>query len=95
MNKEQAKEAMRKGEKLTHPTFTDEEWITEKDSKILTEEGYLHNMVEFWSYRQLPAFDEDWSIIEHELFCSCREPRPSIYPDHKYRCSRCNLVWYK
>jgi len=52
MNKQEAIEAMKAGKKVTHRYFSSDEWMTIKDGKIETEEGYLHNSIQFWSYRQ-------------------------------------------
>ena len=62
MTKEQAKQAMCEGKKVTHTYFDVNEWITMKDGKVLTEEGYLHDADEFWSYRTGTGFDDSYSI---------------------------------
>ena len=62
MNKEEAIKAMQEGKKITHTSFTDEEWMTMKDGKILTEEGYLHPWVDFWYWRQEPIWEKNYSL---------------------------------
>jgi len=62
MTKQDAIGVMTQGVKVTHDTFSNEEWITMKDDSILTEEGYLMNPIEFWSYRQNKSFDDGWYL---------------------------------
>jgi hypothetical protein len=62
MTKQEAIELMKQGVKVTHPTFTSDEWMTMKDGKILTEDGYTHDPYEFWSYRTAPYFQTNWRI---------------------------------
>ena len=62
MNKEEAIKAMQEGKKVTHRSFTDEEWMTMKDGKILTEEGYTHPFEEFWFWRKDPGWEKDYSL---------------------------------
>ena len=62
MTKFEAILAMQGGEKTTHRTFTSDEWITIKDGKIVTEEGYEISGVEFWADRTHENFNTDWSI---------------------------------
>lgn len=62
MTKPEAINCMLKGEKLTHTTFTPDEWITMKKGYILTEEGYTIDPNIFWSLRSHENFETDWSI---------------------------------
>lgn len=62
MTKEEAKQAMREGKKVTHVYFDDNEWMTMQGDNVLTEEGYLHDADEFWSYRTAKCFDDSYSI---------------------------------
>ena len=64
--KEQAQELMLQGTKLTHFSFTDDEWCsgkqTDTDLLVVTEDGYEHNWDEFWSYRQGVHFNTGWRL---------------------------------
>lgn len=64
MNKKEALLAMQEGKKVTHTYFTDEEWMSMKDGKILTEEGYLHPFLEYWSYRTAPGWEDGYSLYQ-------------------------------
>jgi hypothetical protein len=63
MNKEQAKLALMRGKRLTHPTFIDE-WVEGHGDKYRFEDGNITTPDEFWRYRQSPAFDKDWQIVD-------------------------------
>jgi len=68
MNKNQAIKLMQLGAKVTHPSFTKDEWATITDfNTILTEDGVKCSSKEWWSYRQYPAFDKDWSLWEEDV----------------------------
>ena len=62
MTKPEAKQEMRKGNKVTHHTFSDHEWITGGLLTVLTEEGYKLDATEFWRYREHPNFDDGWEL---------------------------------
>jgi len=63
MTKQEAKEAMRKGKKVTHVYFTPEEWVTLKGhDSILLEDGVNCSESEFWRWRVDPMFDTGWEI---------------------------------
>jgi len=64
MTKNEAIDAMKKGEKVTHRHFSDNEFITMKDGVIVDENGYRLNADEFWAYRTNNAFAEDWEIYK-------------------------------
>jgi hypothetical protein len=61
MTKQEAIELMRVGVKITHDNFGDEEWMTHEGHYIKTEEGYLHDPHEFWSYRKDPCWEYGYS----------------------------------
>ena len=63
MTKLEAIAAMREGKKVTHRYFTENEWITMQGYMIVTEEGYKTPNYMFWKDRQIPAFDDGWSIF--------------------------------
>lgn len=65
MTKQEAIEAMLTGAKVTHPYFASGEWITMKGpSLILTEEGYIITIHDFWYCRsENPQWEDNWSIF--------------------------------
>lgn len=63
MNKDEAKEKLKAGHKLTHPTFSDDEYIHIENGVLKDEKGY--HMHDFWAYRQHKNFDINWSIKEN------------------------------
>lgn len=64
MSKDEAIQAMREGKKVTHPTFTDEEYIQLKGNVIITEEGYEIFLSQFFAIRNSVAFNTGWKIFE-------------------------------
>jgi len=65
MTKLEALEAMNKGKKVTHKSFTKEEWITKTYGyNYLLEDGVVCSFSEFWRWRTEPCWDNDWSIFE-------------------------------
>ena len=64
MTKEEAIEQMKKGNKVTHFLFTDEEYITMKGDEIIDELGYYLNADAFWSHRRHEAFACGWKLYE-------------------------------
>ena len=65
MTKEDAIQAMKEGKKVTHTYFDENEWMTIRDNKIISEDGYIYDMVEFWSYRTDEAFDDGYFIFNY------------------------------
>ena len=61
ISRESAIQLMLKGKKVTHTTFTDEEWVTMEGNKIKSEEGYKHDAVAFWQGRTHHNFSHGWS----------------------------------
>lgn len=65
MTKEDAIVKMQKGKKVTHPSFTDEEWMTmNNQGQIELEDGVVCEPYEFWRWRQDEAWDKDYSVFE-------------------------------
>lgn len=58
MTKQEALLALANGKKVTHRTFTNDEYIYREGSELMCECGFLDED-EFWD---IPAFDVDWSI---------------------------------
>ena len=79
MTREEAKQAIAEGKKVTHPYLRDDEYVmkaTDGSGMIETEDGFMIiTPFIFWSDRRSPAlhtlvfinakgFDNDWSIFE-------------------------------
>ena len=63
MNKQEAKEALNCGEKITHWLFSKNEYIEHENSlQYKDENGYRIRKDEFWKFREGSNFDEGWSI---------------------------------
>jgi len=67
MTKDEAKQAMREGKKVTHRYFTPDEWVkSDQDGVIyILEDGVELTAREFWKYRTNPAFESDWQLFEN------------------------------
>lgn len=59
MTKQEALLALANGKKVTHRTFTNDDY--REGSELMCECGFLDED-EFWDIRDIPAFDVDWSI---------------------------------
>lgn len=64
MSKDEAIEAMRKGEKVTHRHFDSREWMTLQDGKILLEDGVKCYPHEFWHWRKDESWNDGYSLFE-------------------------------
>jgi hypothetical protein len=64
LTKEQAIEAMKRGEKVTHRYFSRDEWVAmdKVGGAYLTEEGYRIGQAEFWEYRKGESWETGYSI---------------------------------
>lgn len=62
LNKQEAIESLRKGFKLKHTYFTDEEFIYQKGHYYITEEGYQIDIETFWKLRNSEGFNTGWYI---------------------------------
>lgn len=60
MNKAEAIQAMQDGKKVTHVSFTSDEWATMQNGKILLEDGVRCSPAEFWRWRTAAGFDNGW-----------------------------------
>lgn len=56
MNKQEAIEAMQAGKKVTWKYFSDDEWMTIENGKIVLEDGVRCSPDEFWR-----STDEGWN----------------------------------
>ncbi len=71
MRRYEAIEAMKKGDKVTHPLFLDEHyWITMEGMDIVTSCGEYFSILDFWSDKKWPQWEKNWSIkiIPETLF---------------------------
>jgi hypothetical protein len=64
MTKQEAIEALKKGERLTHLTFTEDEFIYIQDGKMFDETSMPIDENHFWNYRNSYIFDNGWSIFK-------------------------------
>jgi hypothetical protein len=63
MTRNEAKQALKEGKKLTHKYFTSDEWIIGlNDGNYMLEDGVKCTPAEFWKWRTDSAFDNDWEI---------------------------------
>ncbi len=63
MDKFEATAAMKEGKKVRHRFFSSDEWVTIKDGKYVFEDGVVCSPEEFWRYRNLPQWNDDWEIV--------------------------------
>jgi hypothetical protein len=63
MTRAEAIKAMREGKKVTHKYFSPEEWATQENGQIVLEDGVRCEPFEFWRWRQMSIFDNDWKIF--------------------------------
>jgi hypothetical protein len=65
MSLEEAIEAMKLGQKITHYLFSDDEFITMNSSSVIVDEsGYL--LKDFWLYRTSKLWKNRWSIFQEK-----------------------------
>ncbi len=62
MTREEAKQALIKGEIVTHEYYTDNEWLKYENDQLITEDGYPKGsfLDEFWTNYQI--WEDGWSI---------------------------------
>jgi hypothetical protein len=63
LTKEQAITAMRVGAKVTHSTFTDNEWMTMKGVQIKFEDGCVVSGMMFWLDRTSESWNDGYSLV--------------------------------
>lgn len=63
MTKEEAKQAMRNGELITHRFFQDGQYITMKHDKIITSEGRKIRYEDFYFDRQGEYWEDGYEIF--------------------------------
>lgn len=62
LSKEDAMKLIKQGHKITHICFSDDEFIEWKLGQIKTEEGYHINEKEFFKYRHLEVWDNNYKL---------------------------------
>lgn len=63
LSRQQAKEILDAGEKLTHKLMLTDEWVKKADNGMIeTEDGYQISPLIFWSDRRGSQWDNGWYI---------------------------------
>jgi hypothetical protein len=63
MEKHEAIKAMEDGEKVTHKSFTKDEWMKLTGQLFEFEDGIRCQYDEFWDYRSEKEWDSGWEIF--------------------------------
>ncbi len=63
LSKKEAIIEMKKGNKITHSTFTEEEWIIEIEGLIHMECGNVCTKEVFWKYRQMNIWNNNYKVF--------------------------------
>jgi hypothetical protein len=67
LSKKQAIQAMKKGQKVRHRSFTSSEWVKIAEHRVNRyefEDGCISKVDEFWSTRKHENWLTDWEIVE-------------------------------
>lgn len=64
MTKNEAVEAMKRGEKVTHEYFCRGEWMTIQDDKFIFEDGMYCEQRYFWLDRRGKGWEQGYSIFK-------------------------------
>lgn len=64
MTKKEAIQLMREGKKVTHTYFSNDEWMTIKNGKILLEDGVVCSLSEFFLWRQEEGWEDGYMLFE-------------------------------
>ena len=66
MSKEDALLALSDGIRMTHSSFTEEEWIEQLyDGNFIFEDGVICSPDEFWTYRE-DCFENGWLVARSD-----------------------------
>jgi len=65
MTKEEAIQAMKDGQKVTHRYFDSMEWMTMENGKIVLEDGVRCAPYEFWRWRLDASWNEGYSLLNN------------------------------
>jgi len=66
MTKQEALKALEEGKTLTHHNFDAHEWVKKEGNNYLFEDGVRLTPEEFWMYRTVPSWKNDWQLVEPE-----------------------------
>ena len=66
LSKEQAICALMLGEAISHVSFSPDEFILSRNSKIITEDNYECSWQMFWQDRTAAGFDSGWTIVDKD-----------------------------
>lgn len=64
MTKDEAIEAMKRGEKVTHEYFCSNEWMTIKDGQMVFEDGIYCDPKYFWLDRRGEGWQQGYSLFK-------------------------------
>ena len=64
MNREEAKTALQKGERVSHPFFPKISYIEQVGEDYVFEDGFIMPIDLFWKYRENDTWNDGWFIIE-------------------------------
>lgn len=78
LTREEAKNALSKGKKLTHSYFDDNEWVIMMDDLILFNDSQTQSSEEFWGFKKGKAWDSGWSIIDERKYKSLGDMKSRI-----------------
>lgn len=79
MTKQEAIQLMKIGVKITHESFSENEWMTYVGVYIKTEDEHLHDPNEFWSYRKGPNWEEGYSEYDDGKNVMSKSYHPIIF----------------
>jgi len=75
MNRLEAMESLRLGNKLTHPSFSIDEWVSithnETPWHYIFEDDIEQYADEFWALRRHISWDRGWSIFQDTFTRQC------------------------
>lgn len=84
MNKQEAIQLLEQGYTLTHRNFDFLEWIKQDNDHYVFEDGVKCPITEFWRWRTLPSWENDWEIYK----CNCNVNLTNVF--HKGNCIKCH-----
>ena len=67
MTREEAKQALAEGKKITHMYFSPNEYVYQQGVMIFTEEGYSIDQEIFWRDRARTSFNHGWEIYSDDI----------------------------
>ena len=73
MTRNEAREALKQGKKITHRYFSDDEFVmlaNDGTNRIQDENGFKIESAMFWHDRAGAGFDEGWEVYKR-IKCNC------------------------